>query len=73
MKVIAQIMKVIVQNTATCDYLGRFGEWTSDLNLAFDFAKTMLASKFCKDRKLENAHIGLKLYNSEYDVSPPIR
>jgi len=74
MKVIAQIMKVIVQNKATCDYLGHFGRWTSDLNQAFDFEKNMLACKFCKDRKLKNADIVLKFYESEYDIPlSPVR
>jgi len=62
-------MRVLIQSKVTCDYLCRSGEWTSDPDQAFDFKKTLLAFKYCRDRQLEEADIVLKFYDSEYDVT----
>ena len=61
-------MRVLIQSKVTGEYLGRSGEWTSDPDQAFDFKKTLLAFKYCRDRQLEEADIVLKFYDSEYDI-----
>ncbi len=61
-------MRVLIQHKATSDYLGRSGDWTAEPDQAFDFEKTLLAFKYCRDRQLEDADIVLKFYDSETDL-----
>jgi hypothetical protein len=61
-------MKVVIQNRTTGDYVGTSGKWTSDPDRSFDFEKTMLAFRYCRDSNLTDAEVIFKFEDPRHDI-----
>jgi len=65
------IMKVVVQNSKTRDFLDENSRWTPNVSDAIDFQSSSEAASFCTDLRLADSQVALKL-DGGMDVFLPI-